>query len=312
MEQKKLLFIFNPHAGRGMIQVQLVSILNTFVRAGYEVTVYPTQEKGDACSRIPLMAGQFDRIVCCGGDGTLDEVVAGMLRSEHVTPIGYIPAGTTNDFSQSLGIPTELVDAAAIAAGGRLFDCDVGAFNEDSFIYIAAFGVFTEVSYQTDQRLKSVLGHAAYLISSPKSLIGMPSYEMEVTVNGETFRGKFVYGMVTNAVSVAGMKNLTGTSVALDDGRFEVTLVTTPQNPLMLGDIVTNLLKRGDSDSPYIYVCKADRIEIHCDESVPWTLDGEFGGDWQDVRISNMSRRISFVVPEKVLPGETEGGSLVR
>ncbi len=299
MDLKKLLFIYNPNAGRGLIGMHLTAILNEFVRAGYEVTVYPTQSRGDALARIPHLAGRFDRIVCCGGDGTLDEVVAGVLQSGCSLPLGYLPAGTTNDFSQSLAIPSDLEEAAAIAAGGRLFDCDVGTFNGESYIYIAAFGVFTEVSYQTDQRLKSVLGHAAYLISTPKSLIGMPSYEMEVEANGEIFRGKFVYGMVTNAVSVGGLKNLTGTSVALDDGRFEVTLVMTPQNPLMLGDIVTNLLMPKDSESPYIYAFKTDHIVFRCDEAIPWTLDGEFGGEHREVEICNLNRRITFVVPEK-------------
>ncbi len=299
MEQKKLLFIFNPHAGRGMIQVQLVSILNTFVRAGYEVTVYPTQEKGDARNRIPFWAGRYDRIVCCGGDGTLDEVVSGMMQSEIRTPIGYIPAGTTNDFAQSLKIPKDMGEAAAVAAGGRLFDCDVGKFGDAFFVYIAAFGVFTEVSYQTDQRLKTVLGHAAYLVEGPKSLLDMPSYEMEVEVNGATIRDKFSYGMITNAVSVGGMKNLTGPSVDLNDGRFEVTLVKTPQNPIMMGDILTRLMLPGESDSQNIYACKADRITVRCDEEVPWTLDGEFGGEHREAEIRNLNRRVTFVVPEE-------------
>ncbi len=309
MDHKKLLFIYNPYAGRGQIRLRLNGILDIFIKAGYEVTVYATQEKGDALSKIPLWAESFERIVCCGGDGTLDEVVAGMLRSPVSVPIGYIPAGTTNDFAQSLGISTDIEEAAAIAAGGRLFDCDVGSFGCDSFIYVAAFGVFTEVSYQTDQRLKSLLGHAAYLISGTKSLIDRPSYEMEVKVNEETFCGKFIYGMISNAVSVGGMKNLTGTSVALDDGLFEVTFVLTPNNPIMLGDIMTNLFRAKDSDSQYIYAGKSDHIEISCSEDVPWTLDGEFGGNHRDVEIRNMGRRVTFVIPEDVTPGKSESTS---
>ncbi|MCC8141942.1 MAG: diacylglycerol kinase family lipid kinase [Lachnospiraceae bacterium] len=298
MDQKKLLFLFNPHAGRGMIQLRLTEVLDIFVKAGYEVTVYPTQERGDATQKIPLMAGRFDRLVCCGGDGTLNEVVAGMLQSEVRIPVGYIPAGSTNDFAQSLGISSEMDEAAADAVNGRLFDCDVGEFNGKPFAYIAAFGVFTEVSYQTDQRLKTVLGHAAYLVNTPKSLKDMPSYRMEVEVNGETIYGDFVYGMISNATSVAGMKNLTGGTVALDDGLFEVTLVKTPQNPYMLGDILTNLLSSNDSDTPYIYSCKTDHIEVYCDEEVPWTLDGEFGDNHSYVKIQNLHHAITFVVPE--------------
>ncbi len=301
MDRKTLLFLYNPHAGRGAIRIQLSDVVDLFVKAGYEVTVYPTQEKGDASRRIPLWADRYDRIVCCGGDGTMDEVVAGMLQTSARTPVGYLPAGTTNDFAKSLAIPTDLMEAAAIAAGGRLFDCDVGMFNDSSFSYIAAFGVFTEISYQTDQRLKSVLGQAAYLLNSPKSLMGMPSFTVEVEVNGEIVFDTFSYGMVTNAVSVAGMRNLTGSTVALDDGLFELTLVRTPTNAMMLGDIATNLLKQGDSYTPNIITYKTDSARFHCAEPIPWTLDGEFGGEHTDVEIRSLPRRITFVVPDDPL-----------
>ncbi len=299
MEPKKLLFLYNPKAGRGQIRIRLTDILDLFVKAGYEVTVYPTQKKNDALYKLPQWADQFDRIVCCGGDGTLNETVSGVLYSKKQVPIGYIPAGTTNDFAKSLGIPTGMDEAAAIAVNGRLFACDVGEFNGKTFDYIAAFGVFTEVSYQTDQRLKTVLGHAAYVISGAKSLMDIPSYPMEVEVNGETIRGNFSYGMITNAVSVGGMKNLTGTSVALDDGVFEVVLVRTPKNPQMLRDILTNLFSSHDTDSPYIYSCKTHLISIHCKDPVAWTLDGEFGGSHFDVEIRNRKHGITFVVPEE-------------
>ncbi len=299
MDRQTLLFLYNPHAGRGLIRVQLSDIADLFVKAGYEVTVYPTQEKGDAAQKIPLWADRYDRIICCGGDGTMDEVVAGMLQTQARTPIGYLPAGTTNDFAKSLAIPTDLMEAAAIAAGGRQFDCDIGTFNDSSFSYIAAFGVFTEISYQTGQRLKSVLGQAAYLLNSPKSLIDMPSFEVEVEVNGEMVVDTFSYGMVTNAVSVAGMRNLTGSTVKLDDGLFELTLVRTPTSPMMAGDIVTNLLKQGDSYTPNIVSYKTDHVRLRCDEPIPWTLDGEFGGDHTDVEIGVLPRRITFIVPDE-------------
>ncbi|MCD8200036.1 MAG: diacylglycerol kinase family lipid kinase, partial [Coriobacteriaceae bacterium] len=301
MDRQKLLFLYNPHAGRGLIRVQLSDIVDLFVKAGYEVTVYPTQEKGDATQKIPLWADQYDRIICCGGDGTMDEVVAGMLQTQARTPVGYLPAGTTNDFAKSLAVPTDLMEAAAIAANGRQFACDIGTFNDNSFSYIAAFGVFTELSYQTGQRLKSVLGQAAYLLNSPKSLLEMPSFAVEVEVNGETVFDTFSYGMVTNAVSVAGMRNLTGTTVELDDGLFELTLVKTPTGPLMAGDIVTNLLKQGDSYTPNIISYKTDHVRLRCDEPIPWTLDGEFGGDHTDVEIGVLPRRITFIVPDEAL-----------
>ncbi len=299
MQGKKLFFLYNPKAGRGQVRLFLSEMVDLFVKAGYEVTVYPTQDKDDAMYRVARLAGEYDRVICCGGDGTLNETVAGMLSRENRVPIGYIPAGTTNDFAKSLGIPTELKDAAAIAAGGRLFPCDVGEFNGNTFDYIAAFGVFTEVSYETGHRMKTVLGHAAYVVNGPKSLIPIPSYHMEVEVNGETVEGNFSYGMISNTTSVGGIKNLAGSTVALDDGKFEVTFVRTPKNPWMVRSILTNLLQKGDANSPYIYCCKADSLTIRSEEAVAWTLDGEFGGSQTDVRIRNRMREITFIVPEE-------------
>lgn len=296
MEEKKLFFIFNPKSGKGLIRTHLIEILDTFVQAGYEVTVYPTQKPGDALELIPQKADEYDLIVCSGGDGTLDEVVCGMMNCDSLTPVGYIPAGSTNDFAQSLEIPSNMVKAAEIAVHGTPFPCDVGTFNDDYFIYVAAFGLFTDVSYQTNQRMKNILGHAAYLLEGAKRLRDIPSYHLEIEVNGEIIRDEFIYGMVTNSISVGGMKNMTGPDVKLDDGEFEVTMVRMPQNPLQLNEIITNLMMPKTIDTPYIYNFKTDCLHIYCEEKVPWTLDGEFGGHHRDVLINNRCRRITFMV----------------
>ena len=296
MVRKKLYFLFNPTSGKGQIKNHLLEIVDIFVKAGYEVTIYPTQAQGDALRLIPQVADDYDLIVCSGGDGTLDEVVTGMIQCDSLTPIGYIPAGSTNDFAQSLQIPTNMVKAAEVAVNGRPFPCDVGAFNDDTFIYVAAFGLFTDVSYQTNQRLKNIFGHAAYVMEGARRLYDIPSYYMEVEVNGETICDEFIYGMISNSVSVGGVKNLVGKTVELDDGLFEVTLIRMPQNPLQLNEIMTNLVMPRDCDTPYIYTCKTDHIEIHSEDYVPWTLDGEFGGEHRDVRINNRCRRITFMV----------------
>jgi len=304
MEKKKLWFLFNPASGRGQIRIHLVEIIDTFVKAGYDVTVYPTQEKEDAVRLIPQQADKYDLIVCSGGDGTLNETVSGMMQCDARVPVGYIPTGTTNDFAQSLKIPTNMVEAADIAVNGTPFACDVGEFNGNAFIYIAAFGMFTDVSYMTNQKLKRVLGHAAYVIEGAKQIVDIPSYVMEIHVNGEIIRDEFVYGMIANSISVGGMKNLTGKQVELDDGLFEVTLVRRPKNPIQTSEIMANLLMPREFYTPYIYSCKTDHIEIHCEDAVPWTLDGEFGGEQKDVRIVNHRRRVTFMVkkPEEVGP----------
>ena len=296
MDKKKLLFIFNPKSGKGQIKNQLLAIIDTFVKNDYEVTVYPTQNPGDAKEKIPRVAAEYDRIVCSGGDGTLDEVVTGLMHCDADIPLGYIPAGSTNDFAQSLQIPGNMLQAAQTAVNGKLFPCDVGGFNEDYFVYVAAFGLFTDVSYQTNQRLKNIFGHVAYILESAKRLYDIPSYCLDVRVNGEHIKDEFVYGMISNSVSVGGLKNITGQDVQLDDGEFEVTLIRMPQNPIQLNEIIANLLKPRAADTPYIYNFKTNHLEITCEDYVPWTLDGEYGGEHREVVIDAHHREITFIV----------------
>lgn len=297
MGERKLLFVFNPKSGKGLIKNCLLDIVDTMVKAGYETTVYTTQDRGDATRKVREDGANYDRIVCSGGDGTLDEVVTGMREANLHIPLGYIPAGSTNDFAATLGIPNDMVKAAEIAVGDTLFPCDVGQFNEDTFIYIAGFGLFTEISYETPQELKNVLGHAAYILSAAKSLASIPSYLMQVEANGEVFQDRFIYGMITNSVSVAGFKGLTGKTVQLDDGEFEVMLVKKPTNIVELNEIVaflTGLL----SETKMVYSFKTDYIHIRSRSSVTWTLDGENGGDHWQVDIRNHCRKLNLVVKE--------------
>ena len=215
---KKLLFIFNSHSGKGKIRNNLVEIIDIFVKAGYETTVYTTQSQGDAVNKACEEAGNYDRIVCSGGDGTLDEVVTGVMKSDFEVPVGYIPAGSTNDFGNSLGIDKDMIHAADIAANGYKFPCDIGKFNEDYFVYVAAFGIFTEVSYATDQGLKNMLGHTAYILEGAKQLWDIPSYRMQVEYDGNVLYDEFIYGMITNSMSVGGFKGIIPGNISLNDG----------------------------------------------------------------------------------------------
>lgn len=301
MEKKKLLFIFNPRSGKGQIKNRLMDILDIFVKSGYEVTVHPTQKQNDARDIVTGEAGSYDLVICCGGDGTLDEVVSGMMSREVKIPVGYIPSGSTNDFAQSLKIPKNMLKAADIAVNGPLFSCDIGTFNDDYFVYIAAFGLFTDVSYQTSQNLKNVLGHGAYLLEGAKRLVDVPSYVMEVTVGEQVIRDEFVYGMITNSISVGGIKNMTGRDVKLDDGLFEVNLIRMPQNPLQLNEILTNLVRPKPIETPYIYSFKTDHLILRCDsQEIPWTLDGEFGGNHHQVEIFNRQKALELKVKGKM------------
>ena len=270
---KKLLFVYNSHAGKASIKAKLADIIDLMVKSDYQVTVRPTQYPGDAADTVERESRDYDLIVCSGGDGTLDEAVTGMMRLSEKRPIGYIPMGSTNDFANSLKLPKNVLKAAETALWGERFACDVGQFNDNSFIYVAAFGIFTEVSYQTNQELKNLLGHAAYILQGAKSLLEIESYNMQVEYEDVLLEGEFIYGMVSNSISVGGFKQIAGKNVLLDDGVFEVTLIKRPKNPLELNEIITSLLARVDN-TELIYSFKTGRIRFLAEKAVPWTLDG--------------------------------------
>lgn len=293
---KKALFIYNPNAGKGLLKPKLSDIIDIIVKAGYEVVVYPTQKYKDAYYKVKTFTEEYDRVICSGGDGTLDEVVTGMMKREKKIPIGYIPTGTTNDFASSLHIPKNLLQAASTAAGGTEFPCDIGRFNGDVFVYIAAFGLFTDVSYETKQEMKNVLGHLAYVLEGAKRLFNIPSYKVKVTHDDEVIEDEFVYGMVTNSRSVGGFRNLIGKQVGFDDGVFEVTLIKTPKNPIELQEIIAALMIE-QMDSKYMYTFKSGRIMFESIEEIPWTLDGEFGGEHDEVVVENLNKELQIMVP---------------
>ncbi|MBO4336883.1 MAG: YegS/Rv2252/BmrU family lipid kinase [Lachnospiraceae bacterium] len=293
---KKVLFIYNPHAGKAMIRQYLVDILGIFSAGGMQVTVHPTLKKGDATVRVKHDAGAYEMIICSGGDGTLDEVVTGMMQRRKRIPIGYIPAGTTNDFAKSLGIPSNMSSAAKSIVSGKPFNTDIGSFNDDTFVYIAAFGIFTDVSYETDQQMKNILGHMAYVLEGAKRVGTYPSYRFTIRANNMLIEDEFMYGMVTNSVSVGGFANVTGSNVKLDDGLYEVTLIKKPQTVMEFNEIMVALLS-GRIDTHLIYCFMTSHIEFETAEKVAWTLDGEYGGEHDKVVINNNMRALSIIVP---------------
>ncbi|MCI8529444.1 MAG: diacylglycerol kinase family lipid kinase [Lachnospiraceae bacterium] len=292
---KKLLFVYNPKAGKAMIKNKLADILDIFAREGYEITIVPTQKRGDAREVVEGRRDSYELVVCSGGDGTLDEVVTGMIRSGIRTPIGYIPAGSTNDFGGSLSLPKKMVRAAETIMEGRNFPCDVGSFNDDIFVYIAAFGLFTDVSYETGQDMKNILGYMAYLLEGMKRLSSVRSFPMKVSWEGNQVEENFIFGMITNSVSVGGFKNITGKHVKLDDGVFEVTLIKSPRNPVELNNIMLSLLNR-NIDTNAMYCFRTAELVLESKESVAWTLDGENGGSHTKVVIRNICKGMEIRV----------------
>lgn len=298
-----MLFVYNPKAGKAQIRNKLADILDIFAREGYEITIVPTQKKDDARAAMAGRQRDYDLIVCSGGDGTLDEVVTGMIQSGFRTPIGYIPAGSTNDFGGSISLPKNMVRAAQTAVHGRNFQCDIGTFHydhvDDVFVYIAAFGLFTDVSYETEQEMKNVLGHMAYLLEGVKSLSAIRPFRVKVSWEGKVLEDDFIFGMITNSFSVGGFKKITGKNVKLDDGVFEVTLIKMPKNPIELSNIMISLLNR-DMDTNAMYCFRTSELTLESEEPIAWTLDGENGGSHTAVTIRNVCKGMDIRV--KPLP----------
>lgn len=295
---KRMLFVINPNAGKGRIKNHLFSIVNLFSTAGYEVTVYPTKKPGDGERVVRERAAGYDLLVCAGGDGTLSEVAQGLMEIETRPPVGYIPAGTTNDFASSLKLPKNMLKAASAAVCGEPFPCDIGSFNDTYFTYVAAFGAFTDVPYATSQQFKNILGHLAYLLEGMKRLPTIRSFALHIEHDGEVVDDRFMFGMITNSTSTGGFKGLTGKGVKLDDGLFEASFIKMPNNLLDLQTIITALLRQ-EVNPKWICSFRTSRLQILSDKELPWTIDGEFGGAVQEVTIQNHRQAITIYRPAK-------------
>ena len=293
---KRLLFIYNPQAGKGLIKPHLANVVDAFTKAGYLVTVWPTQGKADAARVAARQGWWYDRVVCCGGDGTLSETVSGLLTLDVPPVLGYIPTGTTNDFAKNLGLPRGVEKAAVTAMEGTPRPCDMGRFNDRTFVYVAAFGVFTDVSYDTPQQFKSAFGHLAYVLEGATKLGDLGrGYHLTVEHDGGTLEGDFIYGMVTNTNSVGGFKVFPSDQVSLDDGVFEVVLVRQPKNVADLQDALVSLVRQSHEESRQVEAFHTSRLKVAAAEPLPWTLDGEYGGDPEVAKIENLHKAITLV-----------------
>lgn len=301
-----MLLIYNPHAGKAMIRNKLSEIIELFTGAGYEVTVYPTRKKRDAANIVKNIGSNFDYVVCSGGDGTLNEVTDGLMTLEVRPPCGYIPAGTVNDFASSLKIPKNILKAAKVAIEGELYPYDIGSLNGDCFTYFAGFGAFTDVSYETSQAMKNILGKMAYFLEGMIRLPNMKSYYMKVEYNDTIIEDEFIFGMVTNSHSVGGFKGLSGQKVKLNDGLFEVAFIKMPKNPAELQNIINALVMR-ELNSKYMYSFRTSELRVACKDMVPWTIDGEYGGVYKEATIIIQKQAISYVRTKKNNVQELEG-----
>ncbi|MDO4478206.1 MAG: YegS/Rv2252/BmrU family lipid kinase [Lachnospiraceae bacterium] len=291
---KRVLLIYNPKAGKGVFPEHLSDVVDVFVSAGYRVEVHPTQHAGDGGETAEALAGEFDLVVAAGGDGAMDEVISGLCRSGNFVPIGFIPVGSTNDFAQSLGMPGDPVEAAREIVGGEVVTIDIGRFNEAHFLYVAAFGVFTSVAYKTSQDMKNIFGRLAYLAEAGRQLNEIKSEAMTVETDDGVLEGKFIFGMVTNSLSVGGVRFIMGRDITLNDGLFEVMLIHEPETLMEWQDVIRALMT--DEPSLFVRKFKTKHIVFHSENEVEWTLDGEFGGRLQECRIDNLHNHMPLML----------------
>ncbi len=292
-----LLFIYNPHAGKGQVRGKLSDILDSFTRSGALVTAYPTQGRGDAARAAKELAPQYDRLAVGGGDGTLHEVISGLMELPPSArpPIGYLPAGTTNDFARNLSLPRGLANMAAVAVTGVPRPVDIGRLGERCFIYVAAFGAFTDVSYNTPQQFKNIFGHLAYVLKGMGELANLKGYSLRVEHDGGVLEGEYLYGMVSNTVSVGGVIGLPAEEVALDDGLLEAVLVAMPKTVPQLNAVIRALARQEYSEDSGVVGIHSSRFSISCGEALPFTLDGEFGGEHDRAEIQVIHTPVRIV-----------------
>lgn len=293
---KKMLLFVNPAAGREEMHYRLMEVISRFTASGYDVLCHPTQKPQDVTEVIAATGSQYDMIVTCGGDGTLNETITGLMQLDTRPILGYIPAGTVNDFATSLHIPKTIPDAVTNIIEGVPFPVDMGGFNEKYFTYVAAFGAFTKVSYATPHASKQALGRAAYILEGIRSLTDIRPIHVTVDAKDVHIEDDVILGMVTNATSVGGFKALDDSIVKMDDGLNEIILVRAPHTLADYNAIVASLITR-DFKPDHFHIFQTDSVTMHFDKPVPWTLDGEYGGDTATATITNIPTPLKIMVP---------------
>lgn len=291
---KKMMFIYNPQAGKEKIREHLSEIIEIFSEEGFDVTIIPTRKSGDVTELVVAHGSEYDYVVCSGGDGTMNEMATGMMQLEKKPMVGYIPAGTVNDFATTLRIPKNMPEAAKLVATGELFHCDVGRFNDRYFTYVAGFGAFTGVSYETPQELKNALGRTAYFVEALKQVALIKPHHMRIEYDDGIAEDDFILGLISNSESISGYRAYKKSDMKMDDGLFEAVFVKSLKNPLELQSVLNAFLtKKLDSDSMLTITTK--HLHIISDDDIQWTLDGEDGGSYDEVDLVNEYRVLPII-----------------
>ena len=294
---KKILLIVNPCSGMAKMKTQLLHVVQILTDKDNAVTVYPTKERTDATRFVQtLKPDTYDQIVVCGGDGTLNEVITGLMNAGLSYPLGYIPAGTLNEWSTGLHIARQIPQAAKDILTGNIIQLDIGKFGNQFFSYTASFGAFTDASYSAPQDIKNALGQAAYFFEGIKSLGNIKPVHLKFETKEKTVEGDFLFGAVSNSLSVGGIVKFNKLTVKLNDGRFEVLLIRNPQNIFMLQPLIDGILKH-DFNREGMEFFTTDEMTVIGGDGLSWTLDGEYAKGLPTVRITNLHNAIKLIVP---------------
>ena len=294
--KSKMLFIVNPIAGRFHTKNNLQRVIDLFKSHGYNVNMKRTASKGHATELVLKHGSNSDIIVCNGGDGTLNEVVSGVMRLDKRVTIGYIPSGTTNDFASSLNLSDKTEIAAMAIIKGSPRTVDIGLFGENRyFSYIASFGAFTGSSYSTPQSYKNLIGHLAYVLDGMKDIPNIRPHHVRVEADGQTYEGDYIFGAVSNSISIGGLLKLDSSQVDLNDGLFEIILIKNPKTPLELSRMLLSISKKEYNDK-LIQLIKAPEATFYMEEAIPWSIDGEFEAGAKKVKIQNITNAINIMV----------------
>ena len=290
-----MLFVMNPYAGTRRGAKDLSEILTVFNQANYEVTIYMTSGTGDAFKFAKERSEGMDVVVCCGGDGTLNETMSGLLAAGRDIPIGYIPAGSTNDFASSLKLSLNPVQAAKDIVEGEPIRYDAGKFGDRYFTYVASFGAFTRVSYNTPQYIKNALGHTAYLLSGISELSQLRKLHVRMDLDNEIIEDDFLFGAISNSTSVGGVLTLAKDQVDMGDGLFEVLLVRAPQNLVELSECIMAVQNQKYNDCKMITFCSSRNVKVYADADMAWTLDGEKFDGAKEIDVKNLHHAVRLV-----------------
>ena len=295
MTQKKLLMIVNPSAGRSKSRGPLFDAAAILSQAGYLISIHNTVCAGDAAETAAREGEHYDVIVAVGGDGTLNEVVSGVLQLEHPPMLGYLAQGSTNDFASSLHISNKPATAAAAIAQASPRQLDIGRWNDRHFVYVASFGAFTRSSYAAPQAAKNALGHFAYILEGMKDLNTLRPYQVKLTADGEVLDGEYLFGAVCNSTSIGGLMKLDSERVVLDDGQFEMLLIPNPKTAQDLQNLVLALLDQ-HYDREGLVFRHVSSIHLETEQDLPWSLDGEYAASSPVVDIENRQRSLTMLL----------------